>query len=173
VILASSNPGDVILDPFFGTGTTGAVAKRLHRNWIGIERETRYVQLAQGRIDAIQPEPYDEVTFNTRDKKRTAQKVPFITLLEVGLLVPGEVLYFKGNLEVNARVKPDGKLICDCVEGSIHQVARELVGGKPCNGWDAWHYQNEEGEFHPINTLREIVRSNRKAAEQSTKDLGQ
>jgi modification methylase len=172
VILASSNPGDLILDPFFGTGTTGAVAKRLHRNWIGIERDAGYVQIAQERIDSIQPEPYDEATFDTRDKKRTAARVPFITLLEVGLLAPGDVLYFNGDNELKARIKPNGKLIFDDMEGSIHQVARELVGGKPCNGWDAWQYQNEDGEFHPINTLRDIVRSNQKVAEQSSEDHG-
>ncbi len=95
VILSSSNPGDVVLDPFFGSGTTGAVAKKLHRHWIGIEQEVRYIQAAQKRIEAIQPEPYDDLVFDVRDKKRLAPRVPFVRLLEEGLLLPGQKLYFR------------------------------------------------------------------------------
>ena len=95
VLLASSNPGDMVLDPFFGSGTTGAVAKKLHRHWIGIEQEARYIQAAQQRIDEITPEPYDEMVFDVRDKKRLAPRVPFTRLLEEGLLQPGQSLFFR------------------------------------------------------------------------------
>jgi len=163
VLLASSNPGDVVLDPFFGSGTTGAVAKKLHRHWIGIEREDRYIQAAQQRIDAITPEPYDEMVFDVRDKKRLAPRVPFTRLLEDGLLNPGQALYFQGKRETVAKLKPDGKLICNGYEGSIHQVARHLVGGNPCNGWDLWYFENESRKLEKIDFLREIIRSDDQA----------
>lgn len=159
VLLAASSPGDLVLDPFFGTGTTGAVAKRLHRNWIGIEREAKYVGIAQERIDGVSPEPYDEVTFDVRDQKRLAPRVAFTRLLESGLLSPGQTLYFRESVEIAARIKPDGKLLYDGVEGSIHQIARNLVGGSPCNGWDTWFFQDDDGELKPIETLRQLFRS--------------
>ncbi|KPL06313.1 hypothetical protein AMJ86_08860 [bacterium SM23_57] len=158
VILSSSHPGDLILDPFFGTGTTGAVAKRLHRNWIGIEREASYVEIAQNRIDRISPEPYDENVFDIRDKKRLAPRVAFVRLLEAGLLLPGQVLYFRGDPEVTAQVKPDGRLIFNGEEGSIHQIARKLVRDGPCNGWDLWQYKDSTGTLNPIDVLREMIR---------------
>ena len=158
VILSSSNPDDLVLDPFFGTGTTGAVAKRLHRNWIGIEREVNYIEIAQGRIDAVIPEPFDELAFNISDKKRLAPRVAFSRLLEAGLLLPGQTLYFRGDERINAIIKPDGKLIYNCTEGSIHQLARKLVRSGPCNGWDIWHYEDDRGDLKPIDRLREIIR---------------
>jgi len=158
VILASTNPGDLVLDPFFGTGTTGAVAKTLHRRWIGIEAEENYVKIAQKRIDAVKPETYDEKTFDVRDKKRVAPRMAFTRLLESGLLLPGQHLYFKGEQAITAKIKPDGKLHLDGVEGSIHQVARHLLNGRPGNGWDLWHYRDPAGNLHPIDRLREIFR---------------
>src|SRR5213078_3336226 len=104
VILSSSNPWDVVLDPFFGTGTTGAVAKKLHRHWIGIERDPAYVHVAQERIDAIVPPTYEEALYTT-ESKRTATRVPFGRLLEEGLLQPGDMLYLdktKGTAHVAA-----------------------------------------------------------------------
>jgi modification methylase len=158
VILSSSNPGDVVLDPFFGTGTTGAVAKRLHRNWIGIEREAKYIRIAQARIAEVSVEPFDETTFDIRDKKRLAPRVALTQLLEAGLLLPGQTLFFRGDKHITALVKPDGRLLYDGVEGSIHQIARRLVNGSPCNGWDLWHYQDEAGILQPIDKLRQKVR---------------
>ncbi len=158
VILASSHPGDVILDPFFGTGTTGAVAKRLHRNWIGIEREVSYIKIARRRIEKISPEPFDEKIFDVRDKKRLAPRVAFIQLIEAGLLLPGQILYFRGDNEITAHIKPDGKLICQDTEASIHQIARNLVSNGPCNGWDLWYYQDTNGKLQPIDILREKIR---------------
>jgi site-specific DNA-methyltransferase (adenine-specific) len=158
VILASSNPGDIVLDPFFGSGTTGAVAKRLHRRWIGIEREERYIGIAQARIDNVIPELFAEGVFDVRDKKRQAPRIPFSSLLENGLLIPGQVLFFQHDRTKVARVKPDGKLVLDGLEGSIHQAGRYLMNGSPCNGWQHWYFEGEDGQLHPIDGLREVVR---------------
>jgi modification methylase len=158
VIVAASYPGDVVLDPFFGSGTTGAVAKRLHRHWIGIEREPRYVALARARVAAVTPAPFDEATFDVRDRRRLAPRVPFRTLLEQGLLRPGQTLHFRRD-EARARIKPDGKLrLADGFEGSIHQAGKHLMGGSPCNGWDHWYYEGTDGERRPIDHLRQVVR---------------
>lgn len=159
VILSSSNPGDVILDPFFGSGTTGAVAKKLHRQWIGIKQESRYIQAAQQRIAAIMPEPYDDLIFDVRDKKRLAPRVPFTRLLDEGLLQPGQKLFFRGERDVSAKLKPDGMLNWNGKDGSIHQIARQLVGGSPSNGWDLWFYENGKGELQKIDAFRDIIRS--------------
>jgi site-specific DNA-methyltransferase (adenine-specific) len=162
VILATSNPGDVILDPFFGTGTTGAAAKALHRRWIGIETEQSYIQVARERIEAIKPEPLDTATFDVRDRRHREPRVPFGTLLAQGLLRPGQILYFRRERERSARIKPDGNLILKDFEGSIHQAARYLMDGSPCNGWVHWYYEYEAGELRPIDDLRQIARKSMK-----------
>ncbi len=159
VILSSSNPGDVVLDPFFGTGTTGAVAKKLHRQWIGIEREETYIKLANERIDSVMPELFDDYTFDVRDHKRLQARIPFSRLLEYGFLKPGQQLYFGPNKGVTARIKPDGKLLMDGFEGSIHQTGKRLLAGAPCNGWDNWYYQDEHGDMIPIDHLRQALRA--------------
>jgi len=158
IILATSNAGDLVLDPFFGTGTTGAVAKKLHRKWIGIERESSYVEIARQRIEAISPEAYDEATFDVRDRRHKEPRVPFATLLEMGYLKPGQTLVFRKNRENCARIKPDGKLIFGSFEGSIHQAGKHLSGGSPCNGWEHWYYEDESGEFQVIDNLRQAAR---------------
>jgi site-specific DNA-methyltransferase (adenine-specific) len=165
VLLASSNPGDVVLDPFFGTGTTGAVAKRLHRHWIGIERDPSYVELARARIEAIVPEPFDERAFDVRDRRRLAPRVSMGALLEAGLIQPGTTLYFRRSDSTRALVKPDGKLLCEGFEGSIHQVGRHLMGGSPCNGWEHWFFRTEDGQLEPIDRLRERYRRRRRQDE--------
>jgi modification methylase len=157
VILSSSQPGDLVLDPFFGMGTTGVVAKKLHRRWIGIERESDYVQLAQARIDAVSPKPYEAKAFDVRDHKRLAPRIAFTRLLEHGLLLPGEKLYFKADKGQSAIIRPDGKLTVDGSDGSIHQVGRHLSGGAPCNGWEHWYYERE-GALFKIDVLREKLR---------------
>lgn len=163
VILSSSNPGDIVLDPFFGSGTTGAVAKMLHRNWIGIEREKQYVEIAQKRIEAVQPELFSEPVFDVRSKKRTAEQVPFSALLESGLLKPGQTLYFKKTLTLTAQIKPDARLHApDGYEGSIHQVGRHYMHDKPCNGWEHW-YIKETGNMISIDEFRARYRSDLKA----------
>jgi modification methylase len=157
VILASSNPGDVILDPFFGTGTTGAVAKRLHRHWIGIEQDATYVHLARERLDGVQPKDLDEEVFVFKSK-RSRPRVPFGTLLERGWLQPGQTLYFGAQGEAQAKILADGSLKWDGLVGSIHQVGSR-VRNAPCNGWEHWYYDDPDtGQRRLIDELRERVR---------------
>jgi modification methylase len=158
-ILASSNPGDVVLDPFFGSGTTGAVAKKLGRDWIGVELDAGYIEIARKRIAAIPPGPLDPQLLDVRDKKRQQPRLPFGSLLENGLLQPGQPLYFRADRALVARVKPDGNLLVDGFEGSIHQAGRHLMGGSPCNGWDHWYYEDESGALHVIDELRQRMRA--------------
>ncbi len=159
IILASSNPGDLVLDPFFGTGTTGSVAKRLHRNWIGIERDDGYVKLASKRIEATRVEAYEDIVFDVSDRKRKAPRVAFSRLLELGFIQAGQQLFFRKNRGCVAKVKPDGNLLIDGFEGSIHQAARQLCEGSPCNGWDHWYFEAEDGQLQPIDVLREQLRA--------------
>ena len=154
VILASSNPGNVVLDPFFGSGTTGAVAKKLGRNWIGIERDRKYVRIAQKRIDDVQKA--DEEAIHV--EKRKQARVPFGTLLENGLLRPGQILYFAKN-GTKAKILSNGHLRCGKITGSIHGVARALMENAPANGWDVWFYKDESGTKIVIDALREKFRT--------------
>jgi site-specific DNA-methyltransferase (adenine-specific) len=158
VILSASNPGDVVLDPFFGSGTTGAVAKRLHRNWIGLEREEKYIQIAQKRIDSIQPLPLDSQTFNVDSKRKSAPRVAFSSLLENGYLHPGQSLLFDKDPARAAAIKPDARLRCsDGFEGTIHQSASHYAQNAPCNGWEHWYLQ-ENGRLVSLDEVRERFR---------------
>lgn len=158
VILSSSNPGDLVLDPFFGSGTTGAVAKRLHRNWIGIEREEKYVRLAQERIDAVPATLFDRATFDVRSKKKIAPRIPFSALLENGYLQPGQRLYFRKDKLRTATIKPDARLRTnDGFEGSIHKAGAHFMNGSPCNGWDHW-YLEEDGGMVRLDNYRQRYR---------------
>lgn len=160
VILASSNPGDIVLDPFFGSGTTGAVAKKLHRRYIGIEKDARYVQIAKERLDQITPASFDIKTFNVRAKKYLEPRIPFGALLENGLLRPGQYLYFQKDRSKAAQIRADGHLMINGFEGSIHQVGRYLLKGNPCNGWEHWFYEADDGSLHLIDELRSLIRGN-------------
>jgi site-specific DNA-methyltransferase (adenine-specific) len=153
VIMASSNPVDVVLDPFFGTGTTGAVAKKLGRHWIGIEKDKRYIRLAQKRIDVV--EATEEEALHV--EKRKQARVPFGALLESGLLQPGQTLHFTRE-GVKARILANGHLRCGKITGSIHGVAKALLENAPANGWDVWFYEDAEGNKISINALREKLR---------------
>jgi len=155
VMMASSNIGDVVLDPFFGSGTTGTVAKKLGRNWIGIERDKKYIKVAQKRIEAVQRA--DEEALNV--EKRKPARVPFGALLENGLLQPGQILYFAKN-GTKAKVLSNGHIRCGKITGSIHGVAKSLMGDAPANGWDLWFYKDESGKKIVIDELRERLRSN-------------
>ena len=157
IILASSQPGQIVLDPFFGTGTTGAVAKLLHRHWIGIDKDAHYVQIARSRIESLLPEPFQEPVFEVRERKKE-RRIPFAGLLEHGLIKPGQALYFQGNRALAARVRPDGNLVWNASEGSIHQMGRQLAGGGPCNGWECWYFEDSAGALSPIDRLREQLR---------------
>ena len=155
ILLSSSSPGDIVLDPFFGTGTTGVVARKLGRRWIGIEREPRYVQLAQERIRDVSPADNSHGIY---DLQPIPPRVTFGMLLETGLLQPGQYLYFKDDRERAAIVLPNGHLRYGEFSGSIHQVARHIAGA-PCNGWDYWYYHDEDsGERRIIDYLRQLVR---------------
>jgi modification methylase len=154
IIMASSSPGDVVLDPFLGSGTTGAVAKKLGRSWIGIERDKKYVRLAQKRIDAVQKS--DEEALNVEKRKQV--RVPFGALLENGLLQPGQTLYFAKNGK-RAKILANGHLRCGKLTGSIHGVAKALMQNAPANGWDLWFYEDEHGNKVVIDELREKLRS--------------
>ena len=157
VILSSSNPGDVVLDPFFGTGTTGAVAKKLHRHWIGIERDETYVRVANERLAAVQPSTFDSEVFVTKSR-RGRPRVPFGQLLEHGLLQPGQILYLDPKGEAEAKVLADGSLKWDSFIGSIHQVASRIKDA-PCNGWLHWYYEDPHtSQRRVIDELRELIR---------------
>ncbi|MCJ8140639.1 site-specific DNA-methyltransferase [Falsirhodobacter halotolerans] len=156
VILSTTNPGDVVLDPFFGTGTTGAVAKMLGRNFIGIEREETYREIAAERISRVRP--IEAAALEVTGSKRAEPRVPFGTLVERGMLRPGENLYSVGNRHT-AKIRADGTLVgLDDVKGSIHQVGARLEGAPSCNGWTYWHIQRE-GKLIPIDALRQQIRA--------------
>ena len=152
IILSSSNPGDVILDPFFGTGTTGAVAKKLHRHWIGIEQDEEYVRVAEDRINGIQVPAYDETLFGS-SSGRKARRVPFSRLLETGLILPGQTLYLGAKGDIEAVVRADASILSGELTGSIHKVAKQLLNA-PANGWEKWYYADEHGQKYPIDRLR-------------------
>lgn len=153
VILSSTRPGDVVLDPFFGSGTTGAVAKRLGRHFIGIERDAKYIKVATKRIAAIQTADEESLAVAPPRPKR----IPFGSLVESGLIEIGQTLYFAhGNLK--AKVLANGHIKCKGEVGSIHAIARSLTGA-PSNGWELWLYEDESGNKVPIDRLREMIRA--------------
>ena len=155
ILVGSTNPGDVILDPFFGTGTTGAVAKMLGRDFIGIEREEAYRKVATKRIANVRR--FDRDALQTTTSKRSEPRVPFGQLVERGMLRPGENLYSMNNRH-KAKVRADGTLIGDDIKGSIHQVGAALEGAPSCNGWTYWCYARE-GKKIPIDLLRQQIRA--------------
>jgi modification methylase len=154
VLLASTKPGEVVLDPFFGTGTTGAVAKRLGRRFIGIEREKDYAMLAMKRVAAVEAAPTDLVT---TQGKREEPRIPFGTLVERGLLKPGDVLVDASGRH-RAKVRADGTVISSDTKGSIHQVGAHVQGAPACNGWAFW-FLEQKGKAVPIDLLRQRVRA--------------
>ncbi|SDI64423.1 site-specific DNA-methyltransferase [Aliiruegeria lutimaris] len=154
VLIGSSNPGDVVLDPFFGTGTTGAVAKMLGRDFIGIEREAAYRKVAEARIANVRRLDSDALKVTT--SKRAEPRVPFGQLVERGMLRPGEMLTSPNGKA--AKVRADGTLISKDTKGSIHQVGAALEGAPSCNGWTYWHFKRD-GKPVPIDVLRQQIRA--------------
>ena len=154
VILSSSKLGDIILDPFSGSGTTAAVAKKLSRKWIGIEKEKKYVVESLKRIEVVKVLKDNSVEI-TKSKKEEP-RIPFGTLLERGLLSPGEIL-FDGRQRWFAKVRADGSLISNNSKGSIHSVGAEVQGVSACNGWTFWHVK-QKGNTIPIDSLRNFLR---------------
>ncbi|NWH07124.1 MAG: site-specific DNA-methyltransferase [Alphaproteobacteria bacterium] len=154
-IVAASQPGDVVLDPFFGTGTTGAVAKKLGRHYVGIEREASYAAVAQARLASITAG--EEVAIATTRSKRQEPRVPFGALVERGLLEPGTVLTGPQG-RYTAKVRADGTLVTGDNKGSIHQMAAQVQGLPACNGWTFWHFE-QKGQRVPIDVLRQQIRA--------------
>ena len=155
VIVASTKPGDVILDPFFGSGTTGAVAKRLGRRFIGIERERSYARAAERRIGTVQPGAPDDL--ETMRSKKDEPRIPFGWVVERGLLPVGTVLVDPSRRH-SARVRADGSLVTADAVGSIHKIGAHVMGATACNGWVFWHMQ-VEGKLVPIDILRQKLRA--------------
>ncbi len=153
-ILSATKPGEVILDPFFGSGTTGAVAKKLGRRWIGLEREAVYAKAARKRIEKVVPSDNEALTVT---EKREQKRVPFGWLVERGLLEPGTTLV-SYNGRHRAKVRADGTLVTDGFTGSIHQVGAHVQGAPACNGWQFWCLP-DDGKRVPIDVLREKVRA--------------
>ncbi len=155
IILASSRPDDLVLDPFCGTGTTGAAAKRLGRRFIGIERASDYARAAEARIAAIEPLP--PATLATFRTARDAPRVPFATLVERGLVAPGAKLV-DAKRKVKALVRPDGAIALGETVGSIHRIGALAQGLDACNGWTFWHVETPAG-LTSIDALRAEVRA--------------
>jgi modification methylase len=153
ILLATTNPGDVVLDPFFGTGTTGTVARKLGRHFIGIEREKRYIKLAMDRIASV--EPFPEIAVNLSDDHR-GPRIPFGTLLEAGLLEPGQKLYFSKDESKAAIILSNGKITYGNQTGSIHSIAKFISNDAPVNGWECWLYE-DHGKRQSINDLRQTI----------------
>lgn len=154
VLVSTTQPGEVVLDPFFGTGTTGAVAKMLGRDFIGIEREAAYRDAAKARLSKVRK--FDRDALMVSASKRAEPRVPFGQLVERGMLRPGEMLVSPRGK--TAKVRADGTLIADEVKGSIHQVGAALESAPSCNGWTYWNFQRE-GEMISIDVLRQQIRS--------------
>jgi len=154
IIVATSRPGDVILDPFFGTGTTGAVAKRLGRHWIGVERDPEYAAGAEMRISAVEVSP--RPALETTQSKRAAPRVAFGTVVELGIVKPGTRLVDEKR-RFKAVVRADGSIAHEGLAGSIHRLGAEVQGQAACNGWMFWHVE-AAGKLEPIDTLRQKAR---------------
>ncbi|HKK35798.1 MAG TPA: site-specific DNA-methyltransferase [Paracoccaceae bacterium] len=154
IMVGTTKPGDLVLDPFFGSGTTGAVAKRLGRRWLGIERDAGYRAIAEARITAVTPAAADAVS--VAPSRRAAPRIPFGRLVEAGLLAPGSWLSSPCGRR-RAKVRADGTLVAHEVRGSIHQVGAALEGAPSCNGWTYWHFETSGGP-KPIDLLRQKLR---------------
>lgn len=155
VLLSSTNPGDIVLDPFFGSGTTGVIARKLGRHFIGIERDESYIKIAEERIKGITPAPDNALNYL---EPRSTPRIPFGRLLEAGLLQPGQNLYFANDESITAMILANGQIKCGNLTGSIHAVAKLLFKNSPANGWECWLYE-DDGQKHLINTLRHLIQA--------------
>ena len=155
ILLSSSNPGDVVLDPFFGSGTTGAVAKRLGRHFVGIERDPTYAKAAEARIAAV--EPLEDHSLAIAPTKRSEPRIPFNALIEAGMIAPGLELV-DAKRRFRAKVKADGSLVLGPATGSIHKIGALAQGLPACNGWTFWHIEKGR-DLIVIDTLRQDIRA--------------
>ena len=160
ILLSASKMGDVVLDPFFGTGTTGAVAKRLRRNFVGMERDPVYAKAAQARVDAVAP--LDPAALTVAPSKRSEPRVAFASVVEAGLIVPGTVLTDEKRRH-KAMVRADGTLALGAIIGSIHKIGALAQGLPACNGWTFWHIERS-GQLAPIDDLRAGIRADMRLA---------
>ncbi|WP_432431222.1 site-specific DNA-methyltransferase [Methylocella silvestris] len=161
ILIAATNPGDVVLDPFFGSGTTGAAAKRLGRHFVGIERDKTYAAAARARIDAVEPLP--EAAIALTPSKRTEPRVAFSAIVEAGLIAPGDSLV-DDKQRHRATVRADGAITLGPVVGSIHKIGALAQGLPACNGWTYWHFA-QDGKLQPIDALRTVARGRLREAE--------
>lgn len=155
ILLASSHAGDLVLDPFLGSGTTAVAAKRLGRSYIGIERDAAYAEAANTRLEAVTP--LDQDSLQIAKGKRGEPRIPFGALIELGLILPGTALYDPAARH-EAKVRADGSIACGSAQGSIHKIGAHVQGALACNGWTFWHYE-AEGTLRPIDALREAARA--------------
>ena len=160
VLLAASNAGDLVLDPFFGSGTTGVAARRLGRSFIGLERDPAYAKAARERIDAVEPLP--EPALALAPTRRSEPRVAFSSVVEAGLARPGEHLVDAGGRH-RALIRADGALAAGPAVGSIHKIGALVQGLPACNGWTFWHVERK-GRLTPIDDLRAAMREAMRAA---------
>jgi len=151
ILLATSNKNDLILDPFLGSGTTATVAKKLGRNYFGIEKEKNYFKAAEQRIKATKP--IEDDLLDTLKNNRSKPRIPFGSLVELGIIKPGTNI-FDNKKKITARIMVDGSIKHNQAEGSIHKVAAAILGAESCNGWTFWHC-DINGRTYPIDYLRQ------------------
>ncbi len=151
ILLATSNKNDLILDPFLGSGTSAAVAKKLGRNYFGIEKEKNYFKAAEERLKATKP--IEDDFLDTLKNSRSKPRIPFGSLVELGIIKPGTNI-FDNKKKITARIMADGSIKHNQAEGSIHKVAASILGAESCNGWTFWHC-DINGRTYPIDYLRQ------------------
>jgi len=158
IILASSNVGDVVLDPFLGSGTTASVAKQLHREWIGIEREEVYIKAAKSRVEAVTPLADDDPLVQQVPSAKDLVRVSFASLLEQKKLQAGQFLYLDSS-GATATILENGQISANGFTGSIHRVGAQIKKAPSCNGWIHWYYKDDQGQSKPIDILRQEIRN--------------
>ena len=151
ILLATSNKNDLVLDPFLGSGTSAAVAKKLGRNYFGIEKEKNYFKAAEERLKATKP--IEDDLLDTLKNNRSKPRIPFGSLVELGIIKPGTNI-FDNKKKITARILADGSIKHNQAEGSIHKVAATILGAESCNGWTFWHC-DINGRTYPIDYLRQ------------------
>ena len=156
ILLATSNKNDLILDPFLGSGTTATVAKKLRRNYYGIEKEKAYFKAAEQRLRNTKP--IEDDYLDTLQNNRSKPRIPFGSLVELGIIKPGTTI-FDNKKKISAKIMADGSIKHAQTEGSIHKVAAKILGAESCNGWTYWHY-NLNGSAVPIDHLRQRLVNN-------------
>tara|TARA_B100001027_G_scaffold214537_1_gene186923 strand:+ start:350 stop:1420 length:1071 start_codon:yes stop_codon:yes gene_type:complete len=152
ILLATTKKKDLVLDPFLGSGTTAAVAKKLGRNYFGIEKDKVYLKAAIQRVNNT--ELIEDDYLDTLKNNRSKPRIPFGSLVELGIISPGTII-FDNRQKISAKIMVDGSIKHDKTEGSIHKVAATILGTESCNGWNYWHC-NIDGSVHPINHLRQM-----------------